>query len=387
MSAVSSPRGASTVRPTTAPDGPAHGALVRSRPALASVSQTGRDGVAHVARLLRLAVAELTQRTPILLQLDPRSPDGVSASERVRFVAGLLAAQARGRCDWLLFNHVAIAKAQRLVPARWRRPYAVFLHGIEAWGGGLDDAGARTLGAATLRISNSHFTARRMEHERPDVGPVVACPLALLPEGQASDGVDEGLLKRVRRPSALVVGRMSSAERYKGHDLLIEVWPTVRASVPGAQLVIAGGGNDELRLREKARAAGLADDVVFCGRVSDATLARLYDLSSVYAMPSRGEGFGIVYLEAMRAGRACVGCADDGASDVIADGETGFLLPAGDRAALASTLTLLLSTSELARRMGDAGRRRYEREFTFDSFRDRLGGILVEAFGVSGGRR
>jgi phosphatidylinositol alpha-1,6-mannosyltransferase len=93
-------------------------------------------------------------------------------------------------------------------------------------------------------------------------------------------------------------------------------------------------------------------------------------------MPSRGEGFGLVYLEAMRAGVPCIGALDDAAGEVVVNGETGLLVRQSDRAALAGAIAALLGDPPRARAMGRAGQARYESHFTFDAFRDRLAAVL-----------
>ena len=89
-------------------------------------------------------------------------------------------AQIGGTCGWTLYGHLSLAKAQRFVPAWSRRPYVIFLHGIEAWGP-LDPAERRVVAGATLRLANSAYTAERVRHSHPDIGPVVVCPLAVPP--------------------------------------------------------------------------------------------------------------------------------------------------------------------------------------------------------------
>ena len=356
-------------------------ALLGQRALLASVSRTGADGVAHVARLLERAIGDLTGRRPTALDLEPRRTDGVSLAERGRFSARLLAGQLFGRPAFSLFSHLSLAQAQLAVPRRVRAPYAVFLHGIEAWGAPLTPGRLAAVEGAALLISNSRYTADRMARAYPTLSHVFPCPLALLPAHTPVGAPDAALLERVRPESVLIVGRMNAAERYKGHDELLDAWPGLRELVPGAQLVVAGGGDDVPRLRERSRELGLGESVLFAGRVSDATLDRLYERSAVFAMPSRGEGFGIVYLEAMRAGKPCVASADDGGADVVVDGETGVLVPRRDRRTLVAALALLLGNPERARAMGAAGRRRFDAEFTFERFRDRLGVALASAFG------
>jgi phosphatidylinositol alpha-1,6-mannosyltransferase len=295
-------------------------------------------------------------------------------------IVGLQAAGA----DWVLYAHLGLARAHRLVPPWWRRRYAVFLHGIEVWGTGLSHDRRAALAGATLRIANSAYTARRIATAHPDVGRIAVCPLALLPDvaGDAAPIQAARILARIGPRSVVIVGRMSAEERYKGHDELIECWPQVLAAVPDAQLVVVGLGNDRDRLMRKAAQVAHGDSVIFPGYVEDATRDALLQRSALFAMPSRGEGFGIVYLQAMRLGIACIGSNEDAAGDVIIDGKTGILVPPSDRQALASAVVSLLQSEHLRRRMGAAGRQRFEQEFTFDRFRDRLGAILADAFAL-----
>src|SRR5260221_434552 len=103
--------------------------------------------------------------------------------------------------------------------------------------------------------------------------------------------------------SAPMVGRMPRHERYKGHDWLIDVWPFVVPSVPDARLVVVGRGDDRARLEARVAAAGVGGAIRFAGRVSDEELAGLYRACAFFVMPSANEGFGLAYLEAMRAGK------------------------------------------------------------------------------------
>jgi phosphatidylinositol alpha-1,6-mannosyltransferase len=173
---------------------------------------------------------------------------------------------------------------------------------------------------------------------------------------------------------------MSSTERYKGHDQLILAWPRVLAEVPDAALVMVGRGDDVERLRTKAAALGLGRAVHFPGFLPDAAVRAVMRNAALFAMPSRGEGFGLVYLQAMRAGLPCIGSRDDAASDVIVDGESGILVPRQDPEAIAGALARLLTDESMRRRMGDAGRRRFESVFTYPRFRTRMAGILARAF-------
>jgi glycosyltransferase involved in cell wall biosynthesis len=193
---------------------------------------------------------------------------------------------------------------------------------------------------------------------------------------QPAGAVDADVIAKVGRASALIVGRMASSERYKGHDQLIEVWPLVRRAVPDAQLIIAGTGDDLPRLEAAARQTG-SEGIFFTGRVSDATLDALYARAAVFAMPARAEGFGIVYLEAMRRRLPCVAGVHDAAGEVVEHGKTGFLVNQGNTEEIAAVLIQLLQNPPLREQMGDAGLRRLKACFTFAQFQTRLGTILA----------
>jgi phosphatidylinositol alpha-1,6-mannosyltransferase len=150
------------------------------------------------------------------------------------------------------------------------------------------------------------------------------------------------------------------------------------------RLVIAGDGDDRPRLEALAASLGLARQVLFTGFVSEATLAELYARAAVFVMPSRGEGFGLVYLEAMRAALPCVAACASAAAEIIADGETGLLVDPLAPDAIAAALGRLLASPELARAMGEAGRRRLELLFTPRRFREGLWPMLDRLTGEAG---
>lgn len=344
------------------------------RPTLAVVTlEPSGGGVATVARLLWQVLHREFGHDAGLITLLPKGRRQPTMADKLRFGARIAQAQLTGTTDWLLFSHLALAKAHDRVPARLRCGYGIFLHGIEAWCP-LTDQERRLLRDADLRISNSAFTAARVMHAHPEIGPVVPCPLALPERTPRPTPTDGGLA--IGPHAVLVVGRMSSDERYKGHDQLIEAWPAVVAAIPDAQLVIVGEGDDRQRLEEKAHAAGVTAHTVFTGFVDDAVLDGLFARAALFALPSRGEGFGLVYLEAMQHGLPCIGSTHDAAAEVIEDGVTGRLVDQADIAGLARTLVTLLGEPALRARMGEAGRRRVHERFGLPRFERQLTSLL-----------
>jgi phosphatidylinositol alpha-1,6-mannosyltransferase len=345
-------------------------------PALAAITlDASGGGVAVVAELLWRVLQHEFEGRAQLIPLLPPARQMPSLADKVRFGTRVVQTQIAGKADWMLFSHLALAKAQTRMPARLRVPYGVFLHGIEAWCP-LSEGELQILRDADVRLSNSEYTARRVMAAHGGIGEVIPCPLALPPR---HSGTDPALPFDPGPHAVLIVGRMSQSERYKGHDQLIEAWPFVTRLVPDATLVIAGGGDDLNRLREKASSAGVGDRVVFTGFVASSTLTALYRRAALFALPSRGEGFGLVYLEAMRAGLPCIGSTLDAAGEVIRDGETGVLVDQGNVPELADKVARLLRDEALRRRMGAAGREREAGVFSFARFHRRLMTTLTGA--------
>ena len=127
----------------------------------------------------------------------------------------------------------------------------------------------------------------------------------------------------------LSVSRLDTRDGYKGHDRVIAALPQLGRET-GTEVVylIAGEGEDRTRLERLARQYGVAEQVRFLGRVSEANLPDLYRAADLLVLPSTGEGFGIVYLEALACGTPALGLAIGGVSDPLSDGELGTLVPA-----------------------------------------------------------
>jgi phosphatidyl-myo-inositol dimannoside synthase len=188
------------------------------------------------------------------------------------------------------------------------------------------------------------------------------------------------------RPVVLCVSRMVPR---KGQDTLIRAWPQVlagaraRAATPagggredsGPVLLLAGDGPYRAELARLARQAGVADSVVFAGPVPAAELPAYYDAADVFAMPCRTrhlgldvEGLGIVYLEASASGLPVVSGDSGGAPDAVLDGETGYVVPGHDIAAVAARIAGLLADP--------AGAAWIDREWRWDLVAERLRQVL-----------
>ena len=140
--------------------------------------------------------------------------------------------------------------------------------------------------------------------------------------------------------------------------------------------MIVGRGDDVPRLQARVADLALEDSVLFTGRVSEGTLKALYRRAAAFAMPSRAEGFGLVYLEAMLRRLPCIGSIHDAAGEIIVDGETGYLVDQDDVNDLAAKIVRLLGDPGLRARLGCNGWERLQRQFSFAQFHSRIADLL-----------
>ena len=187
-------------------------------------------------------------------------------------------------------------------------------------------------------------------------------------------------------PDAPVVVCVSRLMPRKGQDVLVAALPEIRRRVPGAVLLLVGGGPRRQALLEAARATGVGDAVVVTGSVPAAELAAHHRAGDVFAMPcrSRGagldvEGLGIVFLEAAATGRPVVAGRSGGAPDALVPGQTGVLVDGREVAEVTDAVAGLLTDRERAAEMGQAGRRWVEDRWGWDEPAARLGRLLAAA--------
>lgn len=341
----------------------------------------GSDGVSAVTRLyagalgakigsgvdaLEIWSLDEAARPPRLS--DTRVAFKGAAGSRLRFAA---LGFGGGRIDdrtLVIVQHVHLLPVA--LPLTWRGArLMLLLHGVEAWKPlrPLERAACR---AAWKIAAVSEHTAARFRAANPEFS---GTRIDVCPPGLPSTPAGAG--SGVAGPYALIVGRMASDERYKGHDLLLDAWPAVRDAVPAAQLVVVGGGDDTARLTAKAQQLGLSCAVRFEGIVDDTRLAALYRDAAVFVMPSPNEGFGLVYLEAMSAGIPCI-VASGAAEEIVEDGSTGMVVQPGDEVALRRAIIRFMTDPAERARMGAAAAETAGRRFSPGAFAVRLYDLL-----------
>lgn len=354
---------------------------------LLATDLTGLGGVQLAGRLVLESLSEkygldldlhcvtLNDEPTALASLMPaRAFAHAARGRRLRMAWKARHALRAANWDLVVLGHLHLAPL--LIGWRARRaPTLAMVYGMEAWRP-LSWLRRQGLKHVNHLAYVSHHTRKVAEGFNPWLAGIRAsiCHLGLPPRECEWAHTTETMQAA---HAMLTIGRMNSAERYKGFEELIHIWPRVRQRNPLLQLVLVGAGDDRGRLEAIAKESG--DGIRFLGAVSNAERDAWLQGCRCLAMPSRGEGFGLVYLEAMRRGKAVLSGNGDAGCEVVEDGRTGRCVdPANPEALLEGVLDVAGPNAE---RYGNAGLDRYHERFSFAAFVDRLGAILDELVG------
>jgi glycosyltransferase involved in cell wall biosynthesis len=365
----------------------------------------------YTATLVRALKEEVgAQGVRCIALAEPSSHSGrgtqrVSAGAKLRFGWQALREAVRSRPDLIICTHLALGPIAWVLAKARRRPYWIVVHGIEAWGllpcwkrGALRHADQVIVTSAFSKeqvVTRHHIDSWRISHlpcaldERLCEGSPQPSVRTNSGEGLPSGEGCKGHMFEGRRV-VLTVARMAASENYKGHEVVLRALPSVIAKIPNLTCAVVGDGDDRIRLERLAEELGIADHVAFTGEVSDAELAALYRRSEVFALPARtviddhnpkGEGFGIVFLEAMAFGKPVIGPNYGAPSELIRHGENGLAVKPEDPAAVAEALMTLFTHPERTREMGQAGRVWVKTHYGYARFRERLRRNLISTEG------
>jgi phosphatidylinositol alpha-1,6-mannosyltransferase len=323
-----------------------------------------------------------------LPRLVTRDPEEIPAKVRFDFAAAGGGLQYIIRTLWTLLTptriDLVVCGHLNLLPLAWivsrfrRSPLVLIVHGIDAWEPHKSWLVRKLIPSVDAIAAVSRYTIERMSVW----SAVEKSRFRLLPncvdlEDFVPAAPDEEMAKRfglTERRVLMTVGRLAGHERYKGFDEVLDVLPRLADELPDLVYVIVGDGDDRQRLVAKVAALGLQDRVVFTGFVNEREKIALFNLADVYVMPSQGEGFGIVYLEAMACGVPTIGSALDGSRDALMDGQLGQLIDPRDALQLMEAIR-----SALAKPKGRPAGLGY---FSSQSYRERVAVLVRELSGA-----
>ena len=271
--------------------------------------------------------------------------------------------------DIILVSHFYLLKHALKVAYKYRNKVWVVAHGIEIWRD-WNDTEKELLEKCDKIIAVSRYTADSLVGRLSNsIDRVVVIPNMTDPDWFKPNW---GLVADIPR-IILTVGRLSSSEAYKGHDLIIQSLSGVEKQLKiSVEYHIVGEGDDKARLQRIAQDCEVSKKVHFLGRLEGNDFLKEYQKCHVFAMPSyvsqrpdgswTGEGFGIVYIEAAACGKPVLACDVGGQVDCIRHGETGILVKPTVEA-VESGLVQILGNLDKSRQMGMAGR-----QFVLDNF-------------------
>jgi phosphatidylinositol alpha-1,6-mannosyltransferase len=283
------------------------------------------DGVARVVALPRLAPDPIGALPPSL-HFDVSGLGG-----QVRYVLAVLRQIANlRRVDSVFCGHINLVPLAWLASKLLRAPLTLMIYGIDAWQPPRSWL-ARSLAARANRVAAISKVTRDRFLNWCAVPPaqVSVLPGRISVEDYGLGAPDAALRQRLGlegRVVLLTLGRMSDGERYKGFDEVIELMPRLVALYPNLTYVAAGDGSDRARLQDKAERLGVGEHVVFPGYIADDDKTDLFRLADAYVMPSTGEGFGFVVLEALASGTPVVASTLDGTHEAVLNGRLGILV-------------------------------------------------------------
>lgn len=302
----------------------------------------GHGGIAQFNRDLLSALGEMKDVASVLAlpRLTPGVPEAMPSKlnyvtsgvgGKARYVLAVLRELVRsGPVDLVICGHINLLPIAFVSKVLTRAPLLLCIHGIDAWTPPRSILARALVGRPDGIISVSQVTAEcfmSWSHVSPEAIVILPNAVHLDRYGTAHRRAD--LVRRYGLEGKTVIatlGRLASAERYKGFDEVLGAMPELIERIPNLVYLIMGDGTDRRRIASRVADMGLGDHVVFTGFVAEHEKADHLRLADLYVMPSRGEGFGIVILEALACGIRVLGSKVDGTREALRDGLLGQLV-------------------------------------------------------------
>jgi phosphatidyl-myo-inositol dimannoside synthase len=302
----------------------------------------GHGGIARFNRELLSALCSHpdVEQVVALPRLLPEPPgdlpeklvfDTSGVGGKLKFVLAVLHSAFRTpRSAIILCGHIHLLPVAFLIRLFRRVPIVLVVHGVDAWQPTRRWLVDRLVRKIDVLISVSDFTRQRfLAWARPVRAQRFRLPNCVDLTAFTPGPKHPGLMERygLRESTVLLtVARLSAQERYKGVDEVLAVLPELAREIPNLRYLVVGDGTDRARLVQKAASLGLADRVRFAGYVAEREKVDHYRLADAFVMAGWGEGFGIVYLEALACGVPVLASKLDASREAVLDGKLGVLV-------------------------------------------------------------
>ncbi|OUL19796.1 glycosyltransferase [Nostoc sp. RF31YmG] len=266
--------------------------------------------------------------------------------QTTHFAFNLIKTALISRPNLIVCGHLNFAPIAFLLHQFTGISYTIIVYGVDAWQ--IQDRWKiKALHSAEKIISISGYTRDRLiDEQNLPADKIELLPVTFDVERFQLSPKPSYLLERYglnsKQPVILTVTRLASTDGYKGYDQILHALPEIKRHLPDVHYILVGKGDDRPRIEQLIAQLNLQDCVTLTGFIPDSELCDHYNLCDVFAMPSRGEGFGIVYLEALACGKPTLGGNQDGAIDALCHGQLGALVDPVDVNSIAQTLTQIL---------------------------------------------
>lgn len=303
---------------------------------------------------------------------------------RVRFV--LQSIRKAKRFDCIVLGHINLAIIGCILKLLFPKKEIILItHGIEVWAK-LPVLQRMLLHRASKILSVSNFTKRKLlDIERIDDGAISIFPNTIDPFFNIPNDFMQSTSMRSRLGIAetdfvlFTLTRLSSKEKYKGYDIVIECLPDLLKQNKNLKYIIAGkyDSDEKQRLDRLINDLKLKDVVIITGFVEEDELVSYYQMSDVYIMPSKKEGFGIVFIEAMVCGLPVIGGNVDGSVDALRNGELGILVNPNDKNEITHAIVKMMKANNKLDMTHFELQQKTLEYFGFPKFKERLKNELV----------
>lgn len=301
---------------------------------------------------------------------------------KLRFIINFFWSLFLFRPNLIICGHVNFSILGYLVKKIFNIKYAVFTHGIEIWN--LKNSfQIKALKEAKIITAVSLYTKKRIIEQIPNAESKIFTLFNSI-DGERFKIKEKSLnLSRKHgltdKKTILTVARLSADEKYKGYDKVILSLPYIILKIPNIKYILIGSGDDAPRIKKLIGDLKLENYVIFAGKVEFEELIDYYNIADVFVMPSKGEGFGIVFLEALVCGKPVIAGNQDGSRDAVLDGGLGILVNPDNINEISEAIVKVLK-KEVSEKLldGDYLRKKVLEAYGFNKFKERVKNLIYE---------
>jgi phosphatidyl-myo-inositol dimannoside synthase len=285
--------------------------------------------------------------------------------------------------DVIFCSHVNLSPLCFVVCKLFNKNYIVFTHGTDVWN--LESViKIKCFEKAKFVVTVSNFTKSKIIEQIPGIEPrIYLLPNTVNENRFHFKEKSKNLIRKHKLEGKKIIftlARLSKLEEYKGYDKVIRAIPKVLEKIPNATYILGGKGDGLKDIKKLVDRLGLGNTIIMPGFIPNEELVDYYNIADVYIMPSKKDGFGIVFLESLACGTPVIAGNKDGSVDPLQNGKTGLLINPDDMNSIIKALTSVLNGKVENENIINPEYLRNQtiKEFGFNEFKKKLNILLHE---------